>query len=453
MFQMPKFTIAGLLWLTVAVALGFAISQGPAPYRGEGVLRGLTSDLRWQEGVQATGCVLLVMALVSHARQLWILSPPNIASATFGLRVRLFLCLQLIAATSVLLLLRLLFERKIVDEPKHPDMLGVFVSLWPDMLLTVASLLVIRLFLYPPSRLRTSTRVGFFVNAMTFFVASGLAFWMLTDRTTVAALVHIAICGLEASEPVWLQREGVFPSHTQEGYWSFWASTIAATTAILAGGLLWLDRRWLHNETRMAFRWMFVGMVVCLGAFAWWYTYVEYPRINPDLASSGTPRHWSDTIALFIMGYGLAVGLAYLAIRSQSDSMNNGGAVTHGPQFLAMAALLIAVSEIWYFLDSYRVLYELGDLFSISGAQEVGEFIANLVIWPEFLLRILLIISAITLFWQRFRRPNAMLAIPAVSPSEFAYQFVAWSALIAVGVPALWAFSFCYWLGPFVLWF
>lgn len=452
MFRMPKFTIAGLLWLTVAVALGFAISQGPAPEGQDGFLGQFIVDTRWQAAIQATGSILLVFVLLSHVRQLTTVATSTSNAAAFGLQLRRAICVLLAASLAILALVRLLLVREIIDSPIRPDSIQLWEDLWPDILFTIVSIAGVRLFLQDGPNTPTPSIGRTILNSLVLLAAWAFGAWMLTDRTMIAALVHIATSHIEAAQPGWLHREGVFPHHAMEGYWSFWMSAAASMSVFLGGVVLVLDSRWLHEQTRTALRCALVAIILSLAVFAWWFTYSEFPRISPDMASTGSPRHWSDSLAWGLLWLGLAFALAYLSSQSRHENAVSNF-ITRDVSFLATASTLIGISMCWYMFDTISVAFELSDLFSGIGFFEFGELIAGVLVWPEFILRVLLLVSCIALLWQRFRRPDAMLPIPAISPSEFAYQFIAWGALIAVGVPALWAFSFCYWLGPLVLWF
>lgn len=447
----PKFTITDLLWLTVAVALGFAAAKSPTPQGSWGAFNGYVVDMRLPDALEATGCWLLLFALVQHARQLRAFPRLDSKPAAFAFRLRASNCLALAGMLGVLWGVRLSLNQQLVDPPERTEHLQIWSTLWPDILILVVSFASMRLFLLPRAqRPQTSVwRIAITVAVVICVLAAGV--WMLTYETLITMLVHVATSSIEATNPTWLQRQGTFPNHVAEGHWSFWVSTAAAIGTVLGGVLLLLDKQLANPRTRFVVRIGFTSILVPLAVFAWWFWNSEFPRISPDLASAGTAQHWSDKLGATLLLCGMAVGLATICSREAVTS-DSPLQVRTGGLLALSGAMLVAVAAAWWLV----VLMRINSSFAAGVAARdltylMQQVMDAIILVPEALLRLLVLISALALLWQAILRPNATKPIAPISPRRFTYHLVAWAVLLAVGVPALWAFALCYWLGPFVL--
>jgi hypothetical protein len=449
MFRMPKFTIAGLLWLTVAVALGFAISQGPAPEPVDYFVFDFAHDTRGQEGFEASGCLLLLIVLVKHWRQLRSVSMASHTSERFAIQLRAWTCLILTFSIGSLLGLRLLLNRRLLSLEENSDVLAIWTSMVPDVLLTISALAALRLFLLPRKPAMLPGTKQALLNLMVIAGGVFFAVWMLTDQVVITTLVNIAIHGVEVAQLGRWHREGVFPNPLEEGFYSFWMAIGGTMLTVVGICLLLHDAKYAQSQWRWLKRIAFVVIILLLGFHAWWFQVIEFPRLNPDMASAGAARLWPDTIAGFLLALALA---GWVAKATACDTTAVAAEIPQEAFYLGAAAAMLFISQLWSLVDSYLLLYSMISVYQAATLASAFEWLAGMIVMPDALLGLLLLASAMALLRQRFRRHDALLPIPAVSPSEFAFQFVAWSALIAVGVPALWAFSFCYWLGPFVLW-
>jgi len=69
--HIPKFTVANLLVVTAAVAVGFAVSQSPPPDESTaGWSSDYSADMRIPEGFVCAGGVLLIYELVRQTKLL-----------------------------------------------------------------------------------------------------------------------------------------------------------------------------------------------------------------------------------------------------------------------------------------------------------------------------------------------------------------------------------------------
>src|SRR5690606_271141 len=156
----------------------------------------------------------------------------------------------------------------------------------------ISALAALRLFLLPRKPAMLPGTKQTLVNSMV--IAGGVLFalWMLTDQVVITTLVHIATHGVEVAQLGRWHREGVFPNPLQEGYYSFWMT--AAGAMLVVAGVCTL----LHDAKLTQYRWRWVGraafvvIVLLLGIHAWWFEVIEFPRLNPDMASVGAARLW-----------------------------------------------------------------------------------------------------------------------------------------------------------------
>ncbi|MCO6045469.1 hypothetical protein NG895_16280 [Aeoliella sp. ICT_H6.2] len=358
---------------------------------------------------------------------------------------------MLAAALAVLSTVRLLLNRKIIEEPEHADTLQVWDALWPDVLLSIVTLAALRTFIARRPHRSIGASWRRIINVLSVVALFAYSVWVLTDRTLITMLVHIAIDGIEAAHPRWLQRPDVFPNHAMEGFWSFWTSTLAAV-GVLVGMLLLVFDRWFEYQRRQGIaRFSFWGIVMSLAVFAWWFTYQEFPRIDPDLASPPSPRAWSDTLAGWLLYAAVATYLAAKSAQVAVDVTNHQVEISVNRTLVVVGAVFIAVAEVWFLIESVRVMHSISDIFGGGAFFDMMEMFGQMLSWPETLLPLLVLASAVGLLWQSFRHPHATKTIAAISPRRFGYFVVAWAALLAVAIPALWAFAMCYWLGPLVL--
>ncbi|QDU55606.1 hypothetical protein [Aeoliella mucimassa] len=435
-FRLPKFSLGQLLWITVAVAAGLAVGR---PLNASDEV-----SLRWFPACEATGALLMVFAMVGHLRSLVRIEQPTSRPLNFARWNRFVACLCMTFGICILLILSILFERAILEKPRGEESLMVWTPLWPDTLWIFCSLASVRLFLCPPNRDRRAGRLSRTINLLT--IGTGLIFggFVLVNRSNLTMLVHVAINHIESYEPLWLQREGAFPHHQLEGYFSFWAATIAAMVVVATALILVRESRRIDPSKQSTARWLFVAGLLALAGFDLWFHYCEFPRINPDMASVGTARLASDTLAGILMLVGLVWWLATSSAAQISSPEQLDVPKDARSLLLLLGSGFVAVASLRAFVD-VALRYEPASL------AEVLEMYSDMLMLSEFSTALLVTISALALGWQILRHPEKPLLVRPIDPRRFTYYFCAWGALVIVGIPVLKAFSMCFWLGPLVL--
>ncbi|WP_442484770.1 hypothetical protein [Aeoliella sp. SH292] len=450
---MPKFTIAGLLWLTVAVALGFAISQGPAP---EGVGPqdwSLWFRYHWQISLITCGAVMVLFALVQQGRRYLAVARVTEEQAQFSITLQAVFCIGLASALAAVLIIHFLINRQFVSEFRRYYISYLYDDLWRSLVLQlvlIASLLQFRVRPAVESPASFGTRV---VNVLILMGASVWLGWIVTNGATITMLVHAAINAVEAAEPTWLQRKSAFPSHVAEGYRTFWTSFGATVTAGLAALILLADGTIRGRTARLCLRILFAVAIVGLAGFDGWFFIFEYPRMNPDFASVGAARLWSDALAGLLLYCGASVGLAHCSSVRGSPQLA-GPFIPKGGVFVFLGALLISVAGAWPVLNALGLFFPrlLTSPFSVA-TMGLLETIGDMALSPEVLISVLLTICAFAVAWQYLRGVDTANPIALIDPRYFVHQVGAWLVLFVCAVPALAAFAMCYWLGPFVLGF
>ncbi len=451
-WRIPQFTVANLLVLTAAVAVGFAVSQSPPPDESTGWSAVYSADMRIPEGFVCTGGVLLIYELV---RQTKLLSPrrrrirPELRfSLQFAVSLRVFFAVGI----SGLLVLRLLLNRRILIQPDHEDFLNVYGDLWPDLLLEIALIAAIRLILVKRQTPARSPGSKWLINVIMSVGLVGSGIYILTDRTLVPALVHFATDGVEKSHSIEFQRLGVFPHHLAEGFRSYWYATIAAGLVLSAACFLLVEsqasRLWLKLSSRVAF----ASCVICSGVYAWWFALCDFPRISPDLANAGTASLWMDTLAGLFLLVGVAVALGYQLARTRVKDVVMDERLPVNSGLVAVGACAIAVAAGWDWLWFLResISFTFWSFGQSEWVNTLGNF-GQLFLYPEAMLPFALIISAFSLFWHAIRQPDSAQLLQPVAGRHFVGYTLASIALLIVAIPTFAAFGFCYWLGPLVL--
>jgi len=451
---MPRLTIAGLLLVTFAVAVGFSVSVVPASNNGNGFLAIYIADRRWLQGLQATGGILLSFELLRQALVLLRERLTALPKARLAIWTAVVVRAVLAAIVSAMLIVLMLTNREILSEPNHSDFLQVWTTLWPDLLLVASLLAAIRLMLvkHTDSEQHISGKSSLPQLAIQAFVLLGIAIiaaYIFIDRLTLTLLVHIAMDGIEKSQSLWKHRPETYPNHMAEGYWSFWCSVGALSAVVLASSTLFMDSRTTQPRRRAMGRIAFSILILCIGSYAYWFTKSEFPRLSPDFASVGSARLLTDTLAgaLLWLGIGVWLGIA-LARRRGSQIALNAKPPTNS-SLAALSAILILVAQTWGVVESIRSSISL-PIIELIGLLDYMEILAQFMLMPETLLSLLLMCSALTLLWQAYRGRNEPQPLTPIRGGDLVWYTLASFALLAVAVPTFAAFGFCFWLGPFV---
>lgn len=452
---MPRLTVAGLLLVTLAVAVGFSVSVVPASNNGNGFLAIYIADRRWLQGLQATGGILLCYELLIQARSLWRRRASSDSNERLSIWLAATVRFLLAIIIGMSLLVRLLINRQVIAQAKNADLLQVWTILWPDFLLVVASLVAIRLMLVsrPKERnaiVKKSPWRYFTIQALVVLGASIIAMYIIIDRLTVSVLVHIAMDGVEKSQALWKQRHGTYPNHLIENYWSFRCSVSALVAVIAAGGVLFNDAHMSATKQRIGKRALFLVLLLCISGFLGWFASSEFPRMSPDLASVGSARSWSDTVVGLMLWLGIGIWMGIFLTKRRTQNTVLSVKPPAYSSFGVLAAAMIAIAQSWSLVETFRELLSFTPLFGTQTIRDILETLANLLVWPEMLVPFVLLISSLAFLWQAYRGRTEPRPLPSIRATDLAWYTFASLALLAVAVPTFAAFGFCFWLGPFV---
>ncbi len=453
-----KFSVDSLMSITAAVAVGLAVGLSPLPE-----LEMWEVDMRWLQGLLCSGVALLVCELVRQVRLLARQCPSDVSENRAALIIALSQRLVLATLLSGLLILQLLLNRQVIEEIQRSDIWPVYPELWPSLMLTITILAAMRLLLESRDQKQISVTKALVTGSIVFAGGVGIAIFILTDRHELVATTHFATNAIEIRSPIDMQRPGLFPSHSAEGFRSFWLSTTAAIGMVLATGLLWLHVTVKQPLLQIVIRATFLLLISCAGIYVYWFVSHEFPRISPDIASVGTSRIWSDTVAWSLLLIGLAVTIGLQLARKRQRISDRAVKLPSISVTGKLAVYMIcfasgvqanvrlcqyAINEtprslLWFFLWCLPHS-SWGDWQNYIGT--LGEAILQ----PEVLLAMMLFVSTLSLAWQTIRKPNAEPSLQPIAGKQVLCYTLASLALLVVAIPTLAIFGFCYWLGPLV---
>lgn len=457
--KLPRFTVTGLLFVTFATAVGFAVSAAPRlsgeDPNGFSAFGGYMADKRWVQGMQATAGVLLCYELVRQALLLLRLTISRTSSAWFATRLSAATRVVLAGLIGVTLAVRVLINRQLITSPDNPDVLQVWTQLWPDFLQVAAMLAAVRILLADlPQGIKPATShrswQHFALGAAVVLGVATIAAYVIIDRLSVSALVHMAVDGIEKSQAIWKHRPGTYPNHLSEGYRSFWCSVAATIAVLIATCLLLLDLRAGASRRQAIVRTTYLMVVLGIATYVCWFNTSEFPRLSPDLASVGSARLWTDTVAGVLLWLGLGAWIGTVLAHMRGHDVHLDIKPAELSIFAVLAAIIIAVSQIGSLVETARELLSITRLFTQPTLVEVLGTLGTLLVWPETLVPLVLLVSTLALLWQIFRRRNEPRYVRHVRVSDWLWYTTASLVLLAVAVPTLAAFGFCFWLGPFI---
>lgn len=449
--HVPRFSIASLLLLTTAFALGFAVSQSPP----------LEQIRRWQyidpayrgfsQKFITTGSLLIAFEYLRQSWFLWILRDKVPSHERFSILWALFLRVGVSSAIFLLTLLRLLLNQDILIRVEDEGYNYIFGTLWPDIVLDLVLVVAVRMLLVKRDVIQ-SVGIRCFRNAVVIVGLIGALTYIVTERALVLAFVHIAVDSVESSHGTAFQRPGVYPNHASEGFQSFWqAATAAAAVLGAVFVLLWCTQS--HKVlVQCVLCAAFLGLLASVASYVHWFAAQEYHRISPELADVGLASQWGKVQAGLLLSVGIAL---YLATRSAARATKRPLLVNRLPHASVLAivgALVIAMASGSYWFGMFRdSLSGAAFLYGSGTLQATIRSIGSSLLYPEHMIPLALFISATSLVWQMFRDPQAAPKLLPLEPWRLTGYTIAWLLLILVAIPTFAIFGFCYWIGPCVL--
>jgi hypothetical protein len=450
--RMPQLKLRTVFFFFVCAAVGLTCASSPA-VEVDPQFVGLTEipQLNWHYGLLAAASVAIVVGVCQEAVYLARWQSDSDAgdirfARLYAIAWRCTMALVIAACEIV----RLLVSRRVISLPVHDDFyLG---DLIPDLVwmvgLTVVLTSSLHRFLRNPDRPQPG-----WLKAGLWFAATCLALIVLPDLGLIQFLVHIAIAGIEWSQPGDYQRVGVYPDQRADGFVLFWMCAIAEAAIVFSAVTLFS----CPNHSVTARRWSAAAFGILLAVpivFCIWYYGFEFHRISPELAATGLASNWLDRLGgAIIATVAISVGAYYLARGDQTVSLTDVNSVR--PESLALQESFVVL--IVLALASMMYLWEINeDFWGINIGLGIPGF-AGVFMYsfqdPVQLLYTAFCILSLQLAWKRWRRRNEPTAwrLSSLNWRAYVWNWFACAALVAVAVPTTAAYCFVFWLGPWYL--
>lgn len=449
--HVPRFSISSLLLLTTAVAMGFAVSQSPQVDQAQ----------TWQlfdpayrgasEKLICTGSLLIAFEFLRQSWFLWSLRSKVQSKYRFSILWALFQRVAVSSAILLLALLRLLMIQNILVRVEDEGFNHIYGTLWPDIMLDAFLILAIRMLLVRKEVIQTAGS-RWIQNLIITVGLIGALTYIVIDRATVLAFVHMAVDSVESGHASSFQRPNVYPSHTAESFRSFWQAATAAAGVLLAVTILLVCPRITSTRAKYALCAVFFGVIAINAYYVFWFNTHEFHRISPELASARLASQWGKWLAGSLLCVGMAL---YLGAKLAAQATRLPALADQLPQtseLTIVGAIVIAMAAVWHWIWVFRQLLESAGWFYGWGTfRDSVRSIGSSLLYPEHMIPLALFISATSLVWQMFRDPQAAPKLLPLEPWRLTGYTIAWLLLILVAIPTFAIFGFCYWIGPCVL--
>jgi hypothetical protein len=454
--QNIRFTTRRLFLISAGVALALATlpGNGDSPWRD------------WPAALLSMISFLAVCGLVQQLRDIWQLrrGQPLRPEELFAIRLAVSWRAVLATALVACYTLELFISRGILAAEWRgtEERLFDYGSLFPDL---AWSLLVFLTLAATPGAL--PPRRGQFLlprtrRAAAWLLACALSAVVLLDKSRLYYLVHVATAGIEADQPIHLQRRGTFPDHAREGFRFFWISCLA--TASVAVNVLALVG--VARAVRTGSRWQRPALLMLLAGlgatsgYAIWYTFNELPRVSPDMAAVNLRLNGAGA-AFIACAVVTASFIIALRLTGNVDTEGNDArhwrrpnGYLHESRATSLLALGLAAFELAsihdpilgfiarYFVDALRELVQYG---SAAGLVRTAGWALH---WPPTYLWLAIGWLALRLLFRHKNDAEGAPTLVTVPPARFLKYFLLAAWLVASGLLTLAAFAFAFWFGP-----
>lgn len=449
--DLPQFSLLGLFWFASAVAIGIAVNQ-VKPEEG-------AVPVAQSAGFLASSFEIAVVLVIHElVRQYWQMrsSSHTLSLEPFQWRFARWVRGALAIGIAGLLLATMLINQRIVTLAEYENWI-VPVVLWPEGLLTLLTLLAMRLMVQ--HRVRVTCSRSFRVMSSVLVVAGVvlIGLYALTDRLCIHWFVHVAMDGVEKGHAIRWHRAGVYPHHESEGFFSFWSSCAALLVIAIAAVSLVVAAN-VRSRLGAACCWvLFAAGVVAAGGYASWFWTQELPRISPDMMERPLPSVRRELLSGLLLFVGLAALLGYrlamLKSNQRSQSPPPSMSLPRPAGLMAIAAAILSLG-VWGVIAEQLVAFQPSTGFwsfhDNYWLHAVGSVVSNLL-WSASMISIAVVVSGMTLLWQYYRPIHDVQTLRPLRGGAFVVYTLATLILLLVAMPTFAAFGFCYWLGPWVL--
>jgi len=294
------------------------------------------------------------------------------------------------------------------------------------------------------------------IGAPIFWVIGSLiTLLMVLEGTTIDFLVHRAMANIEASQPSHLHRANAYVQLADESYRPIWFGG-AAVFCVLAVGILATNRRSnLAQRPSALVRWpLFFVLLAIPGGYCVWYYNYGLARLSPDMAEAGLVFNARDLFGVIVLAALVIVAGAYRIARLPTTHItitpNMADNIEQNAFHESLPGLVLLAAS-----ACYSIVLQLMEFINYDpwiGTPSLGRYISMLC-YPTMLLSAATAIGKLQFVWLRWRNRSREVTevMYGIAPASFVESFVVLSLITIVGIPAIRAFIFTLWIGPWEL--
>jgi hypothetical protein len=444
MIPIPKFRLGTIFLFFFCYAIGLAITREALG------------------AIEPTIAVAILIGLGQEIRQLWRWTPPSPPPrASFKFARHFAILWRCIVGVVIFRQFALDFVH--VAHPPSQDTAADLLVIPSDFSLvsgnfpSACSLCILIVLCNSIDRWRPKTLVSGTPQRRTRWLALlavPLGTVALLQTTLMMYLVHRALAGIEAAHPAKFRRTGVYITPVEENLLSFWLGSLSVVGLLIGAAVLF---RFIRRRIfAFASLWSLAAVPPLLAVpaiFSAWFFTAKFRELSPDMFESGFEAGRFDLLSGCALGITMAVIVAHKIACSRDfcdPPIANAGENPETIPFHQTPVIVIVIG-----------LFGLYSLFMVGGAvftdlslpQSLGSALVSALSQPLLLLILAQSIASVQLCWirWRYRAQPVPWQIAALSRTAWCEGFVATLVLLAIGIPALHAFSFVCWLMPWNL--
>jgi hypothetical protein len=282
-------------------------------------------------------------------------------------------------------------------------------------------------------------------------LAVPLATFAVLQANFTMYLVHLAIAGVEAGQPAKFRRPSVYITPVDENLLPFWLGSLAILGLLIGSAVLFRFVRRRNLATASLWNLAAIPPLLAVPAlFSAWFFTAKFRQFSPDMFESGFEAGRIDVLSGCALGIVMAIIVAHRLACSRDFCDPPIADVSENPEktpFHQTPAIVLVIG-----LFGLYSLFVLGRVvfLDLSIPQSLAGALVSTLSEPLSLLILAQSIASVQLCWirWRYRAQPVPWQIAAMSRAAWCEGFVATLVLLAIGIPALHAFSFICWLMP-----
>ncbi len=193
-----------------------------------------------------------------------------------------------------------------------------------------------------------------------------------------------------------------------------------------------------------------VLLTAAAGVYVCWFYGYAFPAVSPDMASAGLSANWYQCVGAILLimtvcGAGARRLVKYAEFATPPERVRIGQ-LPIATESWPVLILLLSVFANFVILTFWAIL-------SPNSTTRWTEWLPYLLIDPDAAFMTALGIFSFRLSLLRWKgrlpREAVFMRIP---PRRFATTYITMLMLMTIAIPALAAFSFSFWLGPWYRW-